>query len=467
MKWPLVIILPILSPRSALPSELPCKAQRVIKGSSEGCFEKSASHLKRLKRVKYFMINGLLQQAKRELQKLDIVHPPLKLIRDRYLATVFSLQNEWAKSQDILNQSPFQTAAHYPQICLLKVLSLMALNKPNSLLQRELGRCFKSDRQHKEADLTWLRMIVPLEESLLRGLPPLPHTSPHSSQELRQTALWLKEALYRGQEKTAFKELQNIPPNFLPLIPERIRELIGLVFYRAGKKKKALDLIKDINLPNAHNIRAYMALQNKDYQKSYGSFQLALEKKENSLNALQAILPLSWIKKNFLEGLRAGGLPYYLGRSPLGNGAFPSALLSELGENTKALQFLLTLKEQQRPPKMAHELLPFNYLMLARPKKALVAAYESCLALNGVNCYLLTLLTKWEDLPQRLQEKKSIGDPHDIDLTQLSTASIKDSPLIEEKIFIDQKHIEELDFRERQRLPFWKKKTSNKTISVR
>ena len=459
MKWPLVIILPLLWAPTTFAQEFSLKAQKIVNnhGPLGGLLGERKNNLKILKRIKYLMINGLVPEAKEELLKLPLSDSPLKLIRDRYLAIVFLLENQWEKSLKILNQSPFQTTAHYPKICLLKVLSLMALDEnKHETLEGELRRCSHSHRHQKETDFTWPETIIRLRKSPTHGLPPLPHTSPNSPKELHQTVLWLKLALYLGREKSAFKELQKIPLRTLPLIPKRARELMGLLFYRAGKKKEALGLIKDINLGNAHNIRAHMALQNKNYQKAYESFQLALGKKENSLNALRGLLPLSWANGDLLGGLKAIRLAQRPGWSHLGDENFLPALLTELGENTKALPFLLSLKEQQRQTDITNKLLSFNYLMMARPKKSLLSTYELCLAFDGVNCYLLTLLTKWENLPQRLQEKKAIDDSHGIDLTQLSGQGPKASALAfalafaKEEIFIDQKDIEELDFLERK-----------------
>lgn len=465
MKWPLKIILPglLLAMASAQESTFKMQELLALEQHIQGLSKQRKSDLDILKSVKYFMINGNLLRAQKELLKLNVLNAQMKLIQDRYLAILFSLQNQWQKAWKILGQDQFQTTAYYPKICLLKILARIALKK-NAGLQEELQRCSRSHRDHGETNFIWPRAMARVITSPNYDVPNFfslshspgdrfspffrPQRPPMS--DIRQTTLWLKLILFLGKEKTAFKQIKNISAEAYR--HKRIREMLGLLYHRLGKQQQALDFVEDLDLANAHNIKGNIALQGQQYQIAQRHFQLALQKKQDSLNAIQRLLPLSWLNKDFAAGLQAIKLAQDLGLAPRGGISFRSALLTELGQYTQAIQSLLLLpsKDQQLQPEIMNELLAFNYLMTGDSSQALVAAHQACLKFDGLNCYLLTLLTQWQNFPKTLQKKQAITDPHGIDLQQLSTSTQQASPFAREDIFIDQKDIEHLDSLEQQ-----------------
>src|SRR5690606_1361977 len=93
-------------------------------------------------------------------------------------------------------------------------------------------------------------------------------------------------------------------PDFAPEVfqDKELRELIGFLYYREAELVKAYEFIEDLDTPNSENIKGNLYLAGKKYELAYGQFKLALNRKNNSQNALERITPVAWLLSQWEDG---------------------------------------------------------------------------------------------------------------------------------------------------------------------
>ena len=393
-------------------------------------------HLELLKSIKYFIINGNLSQAQKALQQIDVSHQRLQEVVERYQALLFFIQGNWQQVLALLGQRRFQRGASFRKVCALKTMAQMA--QGGEQWREWFVDCFGVKGNFARNGLLWPLLIRPYDG------PEHPFELSQYPRGLEPTNFWLKLALYLGRAEEIVRQLEHIPLDAYR--HQRTREVIGMALYREQKRGQALDFIEDIDLSNAHNIRGNIALSDGKYRAAKGHFRLALQKKENSVNAIKRLLPLSWFNQDFVRGLEVIDLAEGLWGSGVGADILRGVFLTELQKSEQAVELLLLLPSRERKlqARVLSELLAFNYLVLEKTPLATLAAHQSCQHFNGVSCYILGHLTDWDNFAGMLKREAGLA-ASSIDLEQLSGPIIKDHPFGRERVFIDQQIIEQLD----------------------
>ena len=78
---------------------------------------------------------------------------------------------------------------------------------------------------------------------------------------------------------------------------------LGFGGHNAVVLVKAFEYIEGLSSPNSENIRGNLFLAQKKYELAYAQFKLALKRKVNSQNSLERIIPISWMLKQWKDGL--------------------------------------------------------------------------------------------------------------------------------------------------------------------
>ena len=391
--------------------------------------------LKRLRGIKYLMINGDLVRAQRRLQQFHPQFPQLRIIQKRYLATLWVLQGQWQRALKVFNAVEFQSPSAYRTVCPLKVLALVATQKRDQA-GREFGHCFDFKEGEQTNDATWM-------SALITGTNPI--SLPRDGDDFNKVKIGLKLALYLGQEKQVLEHLGHIDKGIVR--DQRIKELLALIHHRLGDRSKALSLLEGVGLANGQNLQGNEALKEGDISQAGEHFKQALKKKGDSLNAIRRLLPVAWKQRDFASGWDAMKLALELGQAEGAARIHLSALLTELDKPQKVILHLLLLpwKERQQHTALVNELLAFNYLVSSRPKKALLAARKSCELGNVLSCYLSGALARWDNFSETLKSDRPIPSPEGIDITQLSGETLEGDPFAAEIRYVDQENIQRLD----------------------
>ncbi|MDA8793525.1 hypothetical protein N9N67_09770 [Bacteriovoracaceae bacterium] len=406
--------------------------------------------LRNLAESKFFMINGNLDMARLKLAKNEVDRDFARPIRFRYLALLSYLQEDYKKALDYLSLKDFIRVEHFKHICLLKTLSYIG-NEQIKKAEYTWARCRKENLAHSQYGYLWADTLFQLKFNAFKSKNYKKEnlsTVVFESQPANLLRIYLQLALYMSKHERTYKGIKIFNKEILSL--PRIRELIGQLYLRGGKVKLGYHSVNDLNLPNALNMIGNIHYKVKNWDKAFQAYTYALEVKNDSRNALERLIPLSFQLEKYQSGID------YINRLML--------FEDSLRELTTLKSFFLI---KQKKLEAAYNLLKEkNFLFqLIRPKETLQLQsylnlyfenldhakkhyWVSCLQNDGISCSVLAYLNLWDNLGKSMKQEE-IGpqyledDFHEAEFNNLISKRME-TP-IKEEIFIDQKEIEELD----------------------
>lgn len=388
------------------------------------------------------IINGSPTKAQYILEMSDNKKSKFFKIEKRYLAITYFLNEKYEESLKILQEPYFNISGYYKEICLLKVINMAMLKDPN--LSKESRSCESVLDRYSRTELYWYTTIINIilknnravKGSLLSDLQYILH-----SDEL--TKLWIKLALYIKREDMVIANTAIIPQARFQ--NKEIRELLGLLYYRKGNNELAQNFIEDLKGPNSDNIRGNIYLQQKKYEIAYGHFKLALNKKYNSLNSLERIIPISWLIEKWEDGEKH--LYSYISNDvdPIKKEILKTAFIIKQKKYEKAddnLQYLLQKKNLQRNLNVL-QMKTYTSLILDTPNELYESSVKACQLSDGLACWLRLQQLTWENISKTIK-RPAPTIAKKITIEDLKTQKDSTTPL-DEKIYINQKDIDELD----------------------
>ncbi len=401
-----------------------------------------ADHLA-LQYSKYHLINGNLKMAKFYLRRINGKSTKLLMVKRRYEALIAFIENRFQESLNAISSGKFNDGRIYPQICMLRLANLLALNKIKAFAKEKVS-CTSLTREYSNQNQFWIDALADIKtkkKDLLLGN--RAEILKNVFGDINSIKIWMKLVLFLNKEKVIERTLEELPSRAYQ--SKKIRELIGFAMYRLGKNKEALEFIEDIESPNADNIRGNIYLKQKKYELALGHFQLALQKKHNSLNALERAIPLTWILGQWQDGLNLLNRLIKPELDPRKKLALDTAFQIRIEDIDNAYK-QLNLLEVQFKKKYPKEVgLMKSYVALRRHdmKKLQESSVKECRRYDGLNCWISMQLIYWENLGLTIER-----DEKTLSLSSFSIEKLKGKAEIKpmkEKIIIDQRDIEELD----------------------
>ncbi|WP_372652020.1 tetratricopeptide repeat protein [Halobacteriovorax sp.] len=396
-----------------------------------------------LKRVKQLIIGGDVNAAKYYLKKLDDKNKAIKYIKARYLSIINFIDDNFQESLDAINSVSYDEDMFYERTCLLKITNMMALNIEEGLY-KEFDRCNRLTLKYSKTDHYWLNTIFKLKfdrEESFKG------TSFSDTQYVLQDQdflrIWLKTGIYLNKEYLILKLIKSIPENYYR--SKRTRELIGLLYFRTGDEEKAMSFIEDIETPNSENMKGNYNLARNKYELAFGHYKLALQKKKNSLNAIERSLPLVWILGQWEEGNRL--LERLIKKNLPERKRLSLRTLfkvrQEKFDQTKKLLDILNIMYKEKMPFELNQLMYYNALRTHDQKELIKYSNYACRSMDGLACWILMQTISWENLGQTIERDETVQNLDD-DYFQNLKVKAEVEP-IQEIPTIDQRDIEELD----------------------
>lgn len=395
-----------------------------------------------LKLAKFSLVNGDIENAKLFLGKMEDTLE-LREIKNRYLATIAFIESDFKTMNKILRGPDFDGPVANTQVCLLKILSSLALENLKEL-EDDFKTCKELTFNYSKNRHLWLEYVVNLK---LGKKNPYTEDSPDTLRWIFQdpelTRVWLKKNVLFNTEKKTIEYLPAFPASTFR--KKDIRELIGLTYFRLGDKDKALKFIEDLNTPTAENIKGNIDLNEKKYELAYGHFQLALKYKENSKNALERLIPLSWILENWEDGVNFLNKEIGLDTDQSKKLALETAFLIQLNKLNKAHENLKQLNSKYRGnvPKEVIRMDTYVSLMLSQTQELKNNSSLACKKFDGLNCWVFLQMFLWEDLGNIINKDESTTTDPTLTLDYFKSEQPVE-PLKENQL-IDQILVEELD----------------------
>jgi len=405
-------------------------------------FQLQKHHREELKKIKYFLLNGELRMASIYMMKIAHSNNKFKPIIYRYLSYIHFIDGNYSMAEAYLNSFELLKYPHFSKICVLNTLNKIVLNQLNKLEEHWL-RC--KTENYKGLNLSaskWLETLIELKLRPRIGMTQIPFKKVNFSQ-LSNTELrtLLKMAMYLNQEKLILDELDRFEVEQLKDI--EVRELLGQILFRSGLFAKAYEYIEDLKTPNAESMKGNLYILREKYELAYAQFKLALDKKINSVNAMDRLLPLAWILKDWQYGGELSQSTIVPPNKFIEKLTLLAAFHLQAGDLKKSLNVIEKIYEKSKKGEALDvtQMATFLGLMLSNSKMMLKNAEISCHHLDVNNCWLLLQSHHWENLSMLVKKEGEIKHKNIID--ELKEKDISNP--IEEKIYINQKDIEELD----------------------
>lgn len=400
---------------------------------------------------KFKLINGDIKMSEFYLNQINSKTTKLNALKNRYLSLIKFIDGKFQESNQLLSEKYFSDPNPYREICILKLMNYMALNKRLEL-KNEFELCQSLTQKFSKNDQFWLNILFYLKTYNLENLNKSMITNVEATlKDDEMSRLWLKSGLFLNREKDMLKILSILPENSYS--SSKIREIVALMYLRDNDKEKALMFVDDLNTANAENIKGNIYLQNKQYELAFGQFKLALLKKADSENALERAIPLSWLLGQFEDGLfMINKIPNknYDERKKL---AIRVAMLIRLKKFKEARDELEFLKDRYKniPPFEVMVMDSYVNIILGvgpNNKKISKSKIEEsselgCKSFDGISCWISLSHMHWDNIGKTVKRQEKTLTDQSLDLEELKK-EVAITPLIELKT-IDQRDIEELD----------------------
>ncbi len=397
---------------------------------------------KELEKIKYYLLNGELRLASVFLSNLSYTQSELRPTIYRYLAILSFIQEDFEKTYEYLSLKELQEIPEFGKICLLKTLTEIVLNRVDTV-GKTWSKCRANNARYiTDNYLIWPEIMVQFKlqpQGMMTKTPIEEYRLGLLSNE--DTKIILKMALFLNQEDLILKQISEL--TFIQLQDTEIRELVGQIYFRKGYLVGSYQFIEDLTSPNALNIVGNLHLMKKNYEKAYQQFKLTLEKKPNSQNALERILPLAWILGEWESAFNyAHTLPSSV--ETIANKLTLLAAFSlqkaDYESSEKYLQKILGNTRQGERLEVT-QLAGFTELMQKDNERAKKYSWASCRDNDLINCWLLFQFSQWENFSLTIKRDEIIN--HKAEWKTLIEKEVE-QPL-KEKVFINQLDVEELD----------------------
>lgn len=417
--------------------------QIMVYRAEKALFE-TQDRMQNLAFAKSYLVSGNTEKARFFLNRIDEEGDArIQLIKRRYNALIAFIEDRPAVTDDILAHDDFQGPQVFQHICLLQVLSLLAKPlTPN--FGSTLSRCQRVTAKYSTNEQYWLSNIEKLKQnkqSEIRGTILSDVQFILSSPEILR--IWLKTGIYFNQEQLILNHMETLTDSVLR--SARARELIGLLYYRLGNRDLAIQFIEDIETANSENIRGNIRLEDKQYELAFGHFKLALQNKEDSLNALERSLSLAWLLGVWTEGLDLLDRfikPEIDVKSKQALRVAFTIRTEDFEAAEEELRYLEQLFQFRTPVEVD---LMKNYIALRAKdsRRVLESSERSCNRHDGLSCWINMQELTWNNFSEAIHSEKEVHPKPYFDLDQLKQVSAK-KPLQETPI-LNQRDIEELD----------------------
>lgn len=403
-----------------------------------------------LKKVKFYLLNGETRLAQVHLSKLAYTQTKLRPVIYRYLGILSFIEGRFQKSFEYLSAKELQMLPHYQKICTLKVLNQIVLNKKNSL-EVEWRRCQLENFTHfKPGNFVWLETLVQMKLHPTVGLTKIPFKGIKlNSMDNEQLKIFLKLALYLNQEKLIEPQLAQLDQ--VQFDDTEVRELLGQLFFRMGSLARSYRFIEDLDSPNAENIKGNLYILRNKYELAYAQFKLALEKKQNSQNAMERILPLAWLLGDWEEGAKIAERVIASPQTQINKMTLVAAFYTQKGDYPRAKEVLETIAQRSRRGTEIDvtQLHSFVGLMQNHPHVVRKQAALSCAQYDLVNCWLGFQMEQWDSFPLTMRRPEKL--PVKKEWERLTQEDVNE-PIVE-TVYVNQLDIEELDDKLIQLIP--------------
>jgi hypothetical protein len=396
-----------------------------------------------LAQTKKHIINGKYEAAKNMLINANYTKNFTRAIQYRYLALINFIEGNYNKSLEFINKKDLQTLQAQEKICILKTLNLLIIENLQEA-KYEWAKCKNLTSGKSITNHSWMSSIVAIKLNENKNAVNQPFEGLSIENEYEPfLSFFLKLSIYLNKQDEIIPRLKYLGIDAYENI--KIRELIGMMYFRSGELVKAYNMLEDLNTPNANNFKGNIYLAQDKYELAYAQFKLALKNKDNSQNSLERIVPIAWILKQWKDGANYVRRLSTNKQSSFFQMALEAAFITQQKNYHYASLILEDIVKKSRNSQSVevNQLYAFNSVMLNQTEKANMYANRACAQKDGFSCWFRNYLVIWKDISKIIKQERAIIENDEDLITELTGNFTKDP--IEETEYISQKDIEELE----------------------
>jgi len=399
--------------------------------------------LTKSRQIKYQIISGNTDYARNLLSNTGTDSSLTKAINYRYLALIQFIEGDYLSVLKTLNKPIMKEFKFESSICFMKVLSYLITDQ---LIKGSDSwkTCKQATGKYSSNNLDWMQIIVDLKTK--KDTKYIDNIFKNINIELvseENLGIYLKLALYLNKHEKIIPRFKYFGTAALENI--NYRELIGLNYYRNGDLVKANQLLGKLNTTNAEVFKGNIYLFQKKYENAYAQYKLALKLKNNSKNALERLLPLSWKLNLWEDGLQYLQRMEVTHQNLIETYTLMAAFLTLSDKHKSAKEYLLKIKNKtiSSEPIEVTQINVLNSIKLKDTSLLEHASEKSCQGFDGLNCWLTVGIKSWKGLTDLLEEK-SLIHTNTLSLAEKYTKQTNFKSF-NEPVLIKQIDIEEMD----------------------
>lgn len=396
-----------------------------------------------LEKIKYLIVRGNLDYAKVLLKEADISTDFTKATQLRYLAMIYFVEGNYKLALDTVSRQELKSFQAEPRVCFIRVLSLMITEKANQALNA-WETCFDATVSYSPTNLLWMRILVDLKTTKNKNyVEDIFKEISVENLDKNYLRIYLKLALYLNKQDKVIPRFKFFSEEVLN--DTSLRELIGFNYFRAGDVQMAYNTIESLNTANSETFKGNLYSFQGQYNQAYAQYKLALQLKNNSQNAIDRLIPLSWMLGQYKEGVSFLQKNLVSPDNLVQQKTLLAAFLTMNDKHQSSEKILDRIIEytNRGEPLEVSQLMVYNAYNLGEQDKIELFSANSCEKYDGLNCWVKSLYYNWPNALDLSKKEEEIHPTKTFEQDKL--VQLKFSTKIQEANPIDQKKIEELD----------------------
>ena len=405
-----------------------------------------------LQSAKLSLLKGKLDAARAFLGRADQDSGKFGEIKTYYLALIAFIQDRFADSLKLISSNQFDGFEKYPHICILRLVNLAALGDFQKF-GREKASCTLSTQAYAYQDHLWPEVLTDMHyqraeqrEKIRNWNQVLAGLDESRDDEIGGIYLWAKAMVFLNLPafESGLKGLSDEVSG-----SQTMRELASFYLYRNNRFEESLKMIEGISGPigfNAQNVLGNLLFKKGEYAGAYKHFETSLKERPYSVDTLQKAIALAYKLRFWKEGASFINRLHKTSFDSLKIWMVDSAFQIRM-ENFDSAWKQIKFLQDQYVSNYPHIVgLAKTYVALRRKDQATLqeSADLECRRFDGLSCWIAMRSLGRDNFGAMIDRDEETLD------AGFSIEALKQKAEVtpmQEPILVDQRVVEELDFR--------------------
>ncbi len=264
---------------------------------------------KSIQAAKYYILNGNLYKAYRQLR--DLQTPDLDQVgeKNRFLFYLLFMKGDYKKALELAKDPSLKTDLHFPTVCLLQIIMMAHLEKfkeKKDFLKDELSRCKMLTLNESQTGFFWpektFSFIMNREnESAINNEKYFAALTGEILENVDEFLHQFKLLLFFHHHDFALKMLKHIPEEFYT--HENVVEMIAYTYYLNNKDNLALNALSSLHSFNSNALKMIIYAKDKNYEEAYFYWEKTRKARRQSLVNIEYGVPLTILNNDYENGV--------------------------------------------------------------------------------------------------------------------------------------------------------------------